>query len=62
MGKIVNKILLGGYKYMSKMHLKQPAALGKLGFTYSACGPFTKKQRNNLKIQVNRRYELYLKK
>ena len=27
---------------MCKMHLKQPAALGKLGFTYSACGPFSK--------------------
>ena len=25
-----------GDKYMSEMHLKQ------LGFTYSACGPFTK--------------------
>ena len=62
MGKIVNKILLGGDKYMPKMHLKQPAALGKLGFTYSACGPFTKKQRKNSKIQGNRRYELYLKK
>ena len=62
MGKIVNKILLGGDKYMPKMHLKQPAALGKLGFTYSACGPFTKKQIKNLKIQGNRRYELYLKK
>ena len=62
MGKIVNKILLGGDKYMPKMHLKQPAVLGKLGFTYSACGLFTKKQRNNLKIQGNRRYELYLKK
>ena len=24
------------------MHLKQPAALDKLGFAYSACGPFTK--------------------
>ena len=62
MGKVVNKILLGGDTYMPKMHLKQPAALGKLGFTYSACGPFTKKQRKNLKIQGNRRYELYLKK
>ena len=27
---------------MPEMHLKQPAALGKPGFTYSACGPFTK--------------------
>ena len=30
---------------MPEMHLKQ------LGFTYSVCGPFTKKQRKNTKIQ-----------
>ena len=29
---------------MPEMHLKQP------GFTCSACGPFTKKQRKNKKI------------
>ena len=36
MNKIVNTFLLAGDKFMSKMHLKQP------GFTYSACGRFTK--------------------
>ena len=36
MNKIVNKFLLLGDKFMPEMHLKQ------LGFTYSACGPFTK--------------------
>ena len=36
MNKIVNKLLLAGDKFMPEMHLKQP------GFTYSACGPFTK--------------------
>ena len=36
MNKIVNKFLLAGDKFMPVMHLKQP------GFTYSACGPFTK--------------------
>ena len=36
MNKIVNKFLLAGDKFMLEMHLKQP------GFTYSACGPFTK--------------------
>ena len=30
------KFLLSGDKFMPEMHLKQP------GFTYSACGPFTK--------------------
>ena len=36
MNEIVNKFLLVGDKYMPEMHLKQP------GFTYSACGPFTR--------------------
>ena len=36
MNEIINKFLLVGDKFMTEMHLKQP------GFTYSACGPFTK--------------------
>ena len=36
MKEIVKKFLLAGDKFMPKMHLRQP------GFTYSACGPFTK--------------------
>ena len=36
MNKIINKYLLTGGKFMPELHLKQP------GFTYSACGPFTK--------------------
>ena len=36
MNDIVNKCLLAGDKSMPQMHLKQP------GFTYNACGPFTK--------------------
>ena len=36
MNEIVNKFLLAGDKFMPQMHLKQP------GFTYSACGSFTK--------------------
>ena len=36
MNEIVNKFLLVGDKFMPEMHLRQP------GFTYSACGPFTK--------------------
>ena len=40
MDQIINKFLLAGDKFMSKLHLKQP------GFTYSACRTFTKnKQR-----------------
>ena len=36
MSEIVNKFLLAGDKYMPEMNSKQP------GFTYSACGSFTK--------------------
>ena len=36
MNEIVNKFLLAGDKFMPEIHLRQP------GFTYSACGPFTK--------------------
>ena len=36
MNEIINKFLLVGDKFMPEMHLKQP------GFTYPACGPFTK--------------------
>ena len=32
----MNTFLLAGDKFMPEMHLRQ------LGFTYSACGPFTK--------------------
>ena len=36
MNEIVNKSLLAGDTFMPEMHFKQP------GFTYSACGRFTK--------------------
>ena len=36
MTNITNKFLLTGDIFISELHLKQP------GFTYSACGPFTK--------------------
>ena len=42
MKKIVNKFLLAGDKFKPEMHLKQPAALGKPRFAYSASRPFTK--------------------
>ena len=38
MNEIVNKFLLVGDKFMPEVHLKKP------GFTYSACGPFTKRK------------------
>ena len=42
MNEILNKPLMAGDKFMPGIHLKEP------GFTYSACGPFTK---NNERIQ-----------
>ena len=42
MNDIINKFLLAGDKFMPEIHLRQP------GFTYSACGPFTK---NNGRIK-----------
>ena len=36
MNEIADKFLLAGDKFIPEIHLKQP------GFTYSACGPFTK--------------------
>ena len=36
MNNIINKFLLTGDKAMPEMYFRQP------GFTYSACGPFTK--------------------
>ena len=45
----MNEFLLAGDKFMPEMHLRQPR------LTYSAGGPFTKKQRKNTKIKKNRR-------
>ena len=36
MNEIINNFSLAGEKFMPEMHLRQR------GFTYSACGPFTK--------------------
>ena len=45
MNEIVNKFLLTSDRFMPEMHLKQP------GFTYSACGLFTKTRERIQKIQ-----------
>ena len=44
MNKIV-KFLLAGDNFMPEMHLRQP------GFTYSACGPFTKMKKRIQKLK-----------
>ena len=48
MNKIVDKFLLAGDRFMTEMHLKQP------GFTYSACGPFTKNKERIQKFKETR--------
>ena len=47
MDEIVNKFLLVGDNFMPEMHLKQH------GFTYSACGPFTKNKERIKKFMQN---------
>ena len=48
MNDIINKFLLVGDKFMPEMNLKQP------GFTYSACGPFTKTKERIQKFRDSR--------
>ena len=45
MNEIVNTFLLAGDKLMPEIHLKQP------GFTYSACGLFTKNKERIEKLR-----------
>ena len=45
MNDIIYKFLLAGDKFMPKMHLRQP------GFTYSACGPYSKNKKRIQKFQ-----------
>ena len=45
MNEIVSKFLLSGDKFMPEMHLKQP------GFTYRACGSFTKNKKRIQKFK-----------
>ena len=54
MNEIVNKFLLVGDKFMPEMHLRQP------GFTYSACGPFTKNKERIEKFMQTENTEMNL--
>ena len=45
MSNTINKLLLGGDKFMPEIHLRQPQ------FTYSACGPFTKHEQRIQKFK-----------
>ena len=45
MNEIVNTILSAGDKFIPEIHLRHP------GFTYSACGPFTKNKKRIRKFK-----------
>ena len=45
MNEIVNEFLLAGDKFIPEIHLRQP------GFTYRACGPFTKNEERIQKLK-----------
>ena len=47
--------MLARDKLMSEMHLKQP------GFTYSACGPFTKNKERIKKFMQTGNTDLFIK-
>ena len=45
MNEVFNKFLLAKDKFIPEMHLRQP------GFTYSACGIFTKNKERTQKLK-----------
>ena len=51
----MNKFLLVGDKFMPEVHLKQR------GFTYSACGPFTKNKERIEKFMQTGDTNLFIK-
>ena len=53
--EIVNKFLLAGDKFMPEMRLRQP------GFTYSACGTFTKNKERIKKIKKQEIQNIFIK-
>ena len=53
MNEIVKKFLLAGGQFMPEMHLRKP------GFTYYACGPFTK-NKERFKMYLSKRIRLSL--
>ena len=55
LSKIVNKLLLAGDKSMPEIHLRQP------GFTYSACGQFTKKtNKENKSLKKQEIHDIFI--
>ena len=54
MNEIVNNFLLAGDKFMPEVHFMP-------GFTYSACGPFTKNKERNEKFMQTRNTDFIYK-
>ena len=54
MNDIINRLLLGGDKFMLEMHVKPT------GFTCSACGPFTKNKKKESKNQKKKQEIPYI--
>ena len=55
MNKIINKFLLAGDTFIPEMHLRQP------GFTYSACGTFTKNKETIQKFKKQEIQAVFIK-
>ena len=55
MNAIINKFLLAGDKLMSGMNLRQP------GFTYGACGRFTKNKERRKNITKQETQDIFMK-
>ena len=55
MNDIINKFLLVGDKFMPEIHLRQS------GFTYSACGPFTKNKERIERFMKSGNTDLFTK-
>ena len=55
MNEIANKFLLEGDKFMPEMHLRL------LGFTYSACVPFTKNKEDKKNLKKHETHDIFIK-
>ena len=55
MNEIVNTFSLAGDKFMPEMYLRQP------GFTYSACGTFTKNKEDFRNLKKEESHDIFIK-
>ena len=55
MNTIVNKLLLAGHKFLWEVYIKQP------GFTYNACGPFTKHEGKYKQLKKQEIQDVFIK-